>query len=139
MTDLDDEEFAPAATSKITGDRLFAVAGFLLATAAAFFPWYVFFNQESFGIAPMGYTQTRELPALPGRSTVQVSPLAIPDEADGSAPVSAFDPIITATVPDADGLNSASRVVNEDPNQSFPGKPKYRRSEERRVGKECLL
>jgi hypothetical protein len=57
--------------------KLLTVFGFALATGAAFFPWYVFFNQESFGIAPMGYSETRDLPETGGRSFVNVSPLAI--------------------------------------------------------------
>ncbi|MBC7284375.1 MAG: flagellar protein [Hoeflea sp.] len=126
--DLDDDEApGPVAKPKRSGDRVFAVAGFLLATAAAFFPWYVFFHQESFGIAPMGYTETRDLPETPARAVVSVSPLAIPDEDDGSAPASAFDPIITATVPESDDQASgASMALTENPNQSFPGKPQYR-------------
>ncbi|MDF1608852.1 flagellar protein [Hoeflea sp. YIM 152468] len=109
------------------GDRLLAVAGFALATAAAFFPWYVFFNQESFGIAPMGYTETRDLPEIRGRSVVQVSPLAIPDEDDGSAEPSAFDPIITATVSNlGDELDGAPPATPAIANQPFPGKPNYK-------------
>ena len=123
MIDLDDEE-APGlvAKPKRSGDRVIVLAGFVLATAAAFFPWYVFFNQESFGIAPMGYTDTRDLPETPGRPVVTVSPLAIPDEDDGAAPASAFDPIVTATVPAAgdQGGNGGASALSEVPNQSFP-------------------
>lgn len=125
--DDDVEDIAPVAVRKRTGDRLFAVAGFMLATAAAFFPWYVFFNQESFGITPMGYTETRDLPEIEGRKVVIVSPLAIPDEKDGAAPASAFDPITTATVPDSgDEARRVASAPNGDPNQTFPGKPRYR-------------
>lgn len=130
MTETNDlENEAPGHVAKPgrTGDRLFALTGFLLATAAAFFPWYVFFNQESFGIAPMGYTDTRDLPEIPGRAVVTVSPLAIPDEKDGAAPASAFDPIITATVPEPGGPSGgASAPLGDNPSQSFPGKPQYR-------------
>ncbi|WP_299866043.1 flagellar protein [uncultured Hoeflea sp.] len=116
------------AARKRTGDRALAVAGFTLATAAAFFPWYVFFNQESFGIAPMGYSETRDLPETQGRSVVSVSPLAIPDGSDGAPEeASAFDPIVTATVPGEGGESAGSTAAIEaDPNQSFPGKPLYR-------------
>jgi len=126
---IENEEDAPARAivPRRTGDRVIAVTGFMLATAAAFFPWYVFFNQESFGIAPMGYTETRDLPETGGRSMVNVSPLAIPDENDGTAEPSAFDPIITATVSasgdEANGAPPATQVV---PSQSFPGKPSYK-------------
>ena len=125
--DLEDEVTGPAPARKVSGDRLFTVLGFMLATAAAFFPWYVFFNQESFGIAPMGYADSRDLPETPGRSVVSVSPLAIPDENDGLAPGSAFDPIVTATVPGpGEETAAALSATSEDPAQSFPGKPHYR-------------
>ena len=122
------DEAPVRATSRVrNGDRVLAVAGFMLATAAAFFPWYVFFNQEDFGIAPMGYTETRDLPETGGRSFVNVSPLAIPDEKDGSGQPSAFDPIITATV-SGEGSEStgAPALTAIDPDKSFPGKPRYK-------------
>jgi hypothetical protein len=125
---IENEHEAPARTPvrKRAGDRVIAVTGFALASAAAFFPWYVFFNQESFGIAPMGYSETRDLPEIGGRSVVSVSPLAIPDEKDGAAEPSAFDPITTATVSnlgdELDGAPPAPVVAN----QAFPGKPNYR-------------
>ncbi|MCZ4290507.1 flagellar protein [Hoeflea alexandrii] len=125
--DSADETPVRATKRKRNGDRVLAVAGFMLATAAAFFPWYVFFNQEDFGIAPMGYTETRDLPETGGRSFVNVSPLAIPDEKDGSGQPSAFDPIITATV-SGEGSEStgAPALTAIDPDKSFPGKPRYK-------------
>ena len=126
-SESEDEAPVRATTRKRNGDRVLAVAGFALATAAAFFPWYVFFNQEDFGIAPMGYTETRDLPETGGRSFVNVSPLAIPDETDGSGQPSAFDPIITATV-SGEGSEStgAPALTTIDPDKSFPGKPRYK-------------
>jgi hypothetical protein len=122
-----DEAPVRATARKRTGDRVLAVAGFLLATAAAFFPWYVFFNQEDFGIAPMGYTESRDLPETGGRSFVNVSPLAIPDEKDGTAQPSPFDPIITATVSgEGEGPSGAPALTAIDPDKSFPGKPRYK-------------
>ena len=126
---VESEDDAPARKfiPNRTGDRVVAISGFLLATAAAFFPWYVFFNQESFGIAPMSYTDTRDLPEIGGRSLVNVSPLAIPDEKDGTAEPSAFDPITTATVSSlGDELPGAPGVTTVDHDKSFPGKPRYK-------------
>ncbi len=111
------------------GDRMFAITGFMLVAGAAFFPWYVFFNQESFGIAPMGYSDTRDLPKIDGRALVNVSPLAIPAAKDGSAQPSAFDPITTATVPESESGNAAKGAAspaNQASSQSFPGKARYR-------------
>lgn len=127
MPDIDDEKPERAPSRSRGDDRTLAVVGFCLATAAAFFPWYVFFNQESFGISPMGYGDTRDLPETPGRSIVNVSPLAIPDEKDGSPEPSAFDPIITATVPSSgEDLSPAPSSLETQPSQAFPGKPQYR-------------
>ncbi|MCY0093509.1 flagellar protein [Hoeflea ulvae] len=128
QTDIEEEAPEPGpARRRQTGDRVFVVTGFLLATAAAFFPWYVFFNQESFGIAPMGYTETRDLPDIDGRAMVNVSPLAIPATRNGPAPASAFDPITTATVPGSEAApKSLGAAAGEDPNLSFPGNPRYR-------------
>ena len=126
---VENEDDAPARKfiPKRTGDRVLAISGFVLATAAAFFPWYVFFNQESFGIAPMAYTDSRDLPAIGGRALVNVSPLAIPDEKDGNTEPSAFDPITTATVSSlGDELKGAPPVTGVDPDKSFPGKPRYK-------------
>jgi hypothetical protein len=126
-SESEDQTPARSLLPRRTGDRVLAISGFLLATAAAFFPWYVFFNQDSFGIAPMGYTETRDLPEIRGRSMVSVSPLAIPDEKDGSAEPSAFDPITTATVSGlGDELKGAPPVSVVDPSSSFPGKPRYK-------------
>jgi hypothetical protein len=108
--EAEDQAPVPASKTRRSGDRIVAVTGFVLATAAAFFPWYVFFNQESFGIAPMGYSETRDLPETGGRSFVNVSPLAIPDEKDGSAEPSAFDPITTATVSNLGDEGTADRL-----------------------------
>lgn len=122
-----EQEAESAPARKRSGDRVLAATGFVLATAAAFFPWYVFFNQESFGIAPMGYSETRDLPEAPGRAIVSVSPLAIPAQPNSSDQPSAFDPIVTATVPDGQdtGAVPPNSVDNGDA-QAFPGKPRYR-------------
>jgi len=120
----DDVETAPRPKRR-TNDRLYAVLGLTLAVGAALFPWYVFFNQESFGIRPMGYASTRDLPEGPSRNVMSVSPLAIPDEKDGSAAPKIFDPITTATT----NLGAESVGAPADPGaarQDFPGKPSYR-------------
>jgi hypothetical protein len=56
MIDFEEDEEGPRQrphpSSGDSGDRI--VGAFFWQPAAAFFPWYVFFNQESFGIAPMG-------------------------------------------------------------------------------------
>lgn len=125
--DYEDADLERAAQRKRSTDRGMAIVGFALAAAAAFFPWYVFFNQENFGIKPMGYAETRDLPEISGRAVVSVSPLAIPNAPDSSKEPSAFDPITTATVSNEDeSIDGSSNVPDTASDQSFPGKPRYR-------------
>ena len=44
-------------------DKILALTGIGLAAAAAAFPWYVFFNEEKFGIRIAGWEQLDNLPA----------------------------------------------------------------------------
>lgn len=101
-------------------DRLLFGSGLLIAGFAAFFPWYVFLNQDQFGIRPMGFATNRDLPELPGRSVVAASPLAIPDS-DNESSGETLDIISTATV-NTDG-EEREPAPGEDagPDQQFPG------------------
>ena len=73
MTDFDaDEPVAPPKPPRqrrrvSTTDRVLGLTGVALACAAAFFPWYVFFNEEKFGIRVADWGRTRDLPEGPGR------------------------------------------------------------------------
>ncbi|MGO7465311.1 flagellar protein, partial [Rhizobium ruizarguesonis] len=58
-------------------DRLLTLSGLALAGASAFFPWYVFFNEEKFGINVATSSNSRELPDWPARHVFSVSPLAM--------------------------------------------------------------
>lgn len=128
MAPQDDEDFAAEEmeeNSDRASDRIFGLAGLALATLAALFPWYVFLNQESFGVAPMDWEATRDLPEIPARPLASVSPLAMPDVMDELASTQRYDPITTATV---SNLGRSPRQ-NNDPaqvRQDFPGKPAYR-------------
>lgn len=110
----------------LSADGALVAAGFGLAAFAAFFPWYVFFNQEKFGIAPVQLNATRDLPETPGRNVVSVSPLAIPDQDDGAMPPSDFDPVMTATVPGLGAEEKGAPVRKTEPSQPFPGSPEFR-------------
>jgi hypothetical protein len=124
---ISDEEEARLFDRRKGSDRAIVVAGFAMAAIAAIFPWYVFFNQESFGVNPMEWGDTRDLPETQGRAVVSVSPLAIPDEKDGALPSSVpFDPITTATVSDAaETASTGPLTVKAALDQSFPGGPRY--------------
>ncbi len=130
MTENTMEQTPPMATPAKTGsrdnvDRYLITGGLAIAAFAAFFPWYVFLNQEKFGVRPMGYESSRDLSELPGRSIVGVSPLAIPD-ADTDSTSDSLDVITTATVlpesePEPEELAGADSV------QAFPGaNPRFR-------------
>ncbi len=102
-------------------DRFLLFSGLLIAGFAAFFPWYVFLNQDQFGVRPMGFASNRDLPELPGRSVVAASPLAIPDS-DTESSGETLDRINTATV----NMNAPEREpllgADAGPNQRFPGR-----------------
>ncbi|MFN3635230.1 MAG: flagellar protein [Rhizobium rhizophilum] len=135
MTDFDaDEPVAPlrpvfARRRVPTIDRVLAVTGIALACGAAFFPWYVFFNEDKFGIRVADWERTRDLPEGPGRNVFSVSPLALVDRddeaGDGDAEVETqVDQIVTATVPtlgreEPVGLETGA-------SQPFPGKSGFR-------------
>ena len=102
-------------------DRVLIVAGLGIAAFAAFFPWYVFLNQEKFGIQPYALSTGRDMAGMPGRGAVSVSPLSIPD-ADEDAEDEDFDSITTATVT-LDGREGEFEAEDdgEVPQQAFPG------------------
>ena len=101
-------------------DRVLALSGLALAAAAAFFPWYVFFNADKFGIHVANWDRTRDLPDLPPRNVFSVSPMAMTDNSENtSQPV---DDLVTATV-----SNDGSKKSREVPEvQPFPGKTDFR-------------
>lgn len=131
MTEFDtDERTEPlksqASRTMSTTDRVLAVTGVALACAAAFFPWYVFFNEEKFGIRVAEMDHTRDLPETPGRNVFSVSPLAMVDKDDGGPKVAwpKTDPLVTATVSKIGKENAAGKELKEQ--QPFPGKSGFR-------------
>lgn len=101
-------------------DGAVAAGGLALAAAAAFFPWYVFFHQEKFGIRPMQYSNGRPLSDWPGTGLYGASPLAM----TGTQNVAdiEFDPLATAAVPDGDAPDIGKEDALEQP---FPGESEY--------------
>ncbi len=132
MTDFDaDEPVAPLRPvlkrRRIpTIDRVLALAGIALASGAAFFPWYVFLNEEKFGIRVAEWERTRDLPEGPGREVFSVSPLALVDRDDegGGGQAEPVDQIVTATVPTL-GLAPPENPATAS-SQPFPGKSGFR-------------
>lgn len=109
-----------------TIDRVLAVTGIALACGAAFFPWYVFFNEEKFGIQVADWERTRDLPEGPGRNVMSVSPLALIDRDDegGDGEAANVDQIVTATVPTL-GLEPPQPSETA-VSQPFPGRAGFR-------------
>lgn len=127
MKDSDaDEPVAPlkVGTGKksIFADKLLKASGLVLAAMSAFFPWYVFFNPDKFGIHASHEDRTRDLPNWPARN-VNVSPLAMVNKNQLPPQNEVTDPMTTATI---------SNLGREDPNgqppeeQPFPGKSAFR-------------
>jgi hypothetical protein len=92
----------------------------LIAIAAALFPWYVFLNQEKFGVSTDGWEQLRNVRSFRHRDEVEVPPMAI-----ARAPTETSDPsdkLVTATVPKA-GQDTDGDVGTQQP---FPGRSGFR-------------
>lgn len=83
-----------------TPDRILAWTGIGLAAAAAFFPWYVFFNEDKFGMKVAGGDRTRDLPHTGPREVFSVSPMAMTNrnKEDTLPPAELPDMLTTATV-----------------------------------------
>ena len=133
MTDFDaDEPVAPPKPARqrrrvSTTDRVLGLTGVALACAAAFFPWYVFFNEEKFGIRVADWGRTRDLPEGPGRNVFSVSPLAMvdkDDEGSGESSGTTVDPLVTATVSKLGAEKPASDEMPQA--QPFPGRSGFR-------------
>lgn len=92
-----------------------------LAVAAALFPWYVFLNQEKFGVSVAGWEQLRNVRSFRHRDVVEVPPMAIaraPDTLDVQP-----DLLVTATVPKAGPDDDAAGLGTAQP---FPGRSGFR-------------
>jgi hypothetical protein len=128
----EDAPVAPArrrlAGFRLSSDRMLAGAGILIAIVSASFPWYVFFNEDKFGIRVTPMEMTRDLPEGPPRPVFSVSPLALVDNDDKTTPpekmLEPLDTLTTATVAKPDrGRQTDSAVA---PEQPFPGGNSFR-------------
>jgi hypothetical protein len=103
-------------------DRVLKASGLALAAMSAFFPWYVFFNPDKFGIHMAQGDRTRDLPNWPARDVFSVSPLAMVNKNDAAPQTVVPDQLQTATI---------SNLGKEDPkgppaeDQPFPGKSSF--------------
>lgn len=131
MTEFDDEPEESAQKVQERAaipmiDRLLAGTGIALACAAAVFPWYVFFNEEKFGIRIAEWEHTRDLPEGPGRNVFSVSPLAMVDKDDSGPTIEdgrGVDEVVTATVSQL-GKEEDGELAPQ--GQPFPGRTGFR-------------
>jgi len=79
-------------------DKILALTGIGLAAAAAAFPWYVFFNEEKFGIRIAGWEQLDNLPADSAARRPFAVSTAMPAPENRSMEPKQVDNITTATV-----------------------------------------
>lgn len=116
MTDFDaDEPVKPLVPRKgnfWNSDRFVGWSGVVLALSAAFFPWYVFINEEKFGIyqsasssAPAAATN-RE-----GRIDFKEDPKALAERPQVAIATKPADEIITGTVPAEETTESEEAAI----------------------------
>jgi hypothetical protein len=96
------------------GDLVIAGLGLALGLGCALFPWYIFFNQEKFGIRAMkfeGPGQHRTGPIYLGSQPDRVgAPMTVED-----IPPMKLDLFSTGTLPDNDGRGEAAPGLDEQP------------------------
>lgn len=132
MTEMDFEHderpvqpIARPRTKSIWADRLLITAGVTMAAAAAFFPWYVFFNEDKFGIRVAAIDRSRDLPHTGPRNVFSVSPMAMVNKnKNPNPPAQSLDQLTTATVSSIGKTKpSADPALEEQP---FPGQTGFR-------------
>lgn len=99
------------------GDMVIVAGGLALAVGCALFPWYVFFNQEKFGVQAMNFsgneaarTMPSDLANAPERVRRQLHP--------GEIPMLGLDQLSTGTLQDRDDPGRREVPLSEQP---FPG------------------
>jgi hypothetical protein len=125
MTDFDvDEPVQPprkAGRKRFwTIDRIIGWSGAALAMTAAFFPWYVFFNEDKFGVQVAIHDVTRQLPDRAGRPIVNPMPAAIASSNENLSVPAVGEQLITGAIPNMrDELGNKGDAGAMD--QPFPG------------------
>ena len=109
-----------------SGDIIVAGIGISLGLVCAFFPWYVFFNQEKFGIRAVQFSGGSVSQTLPENLTYQPTLVGQGFSLE-DVPLLELDRIATGAVPDASDPSVGEVPLSEQP---FPGEdipvPEYR-------------
>ena len=120
MTDFDaDEPVPPLPVRKKkfwTADRVIGWSGAMIALAAAFFPWYVFVNEDKFGLEALRAMVSDDAAVPSRRSTLEGNTNGIPERKSAKAQIE--DSIVTGTVPAVEEPSSDTEQVL--PEQPFP-------------------
>lgn len=126
MTDFDaDETVPPLAVRKKkfwTGDRIVGWSGAVLALAAAFFPWYVFVNEDKFGLDALRAMVSQDAAVPSRRSTSDNKKIGIEDRTLNAA-LRNEDNIVTGTVPTTESEDTDTSIESL-PAQPFPAAPR---------------
>lgn len=98
-----------------------------LATVAALFPWYVFFNAEKFNVVSSNGDRTRDLPHTGPREVFSVSPLAMTNRNKDNDLTIDFppDPLTTATISNTGKIRQSEHGAAPR-DQPFPVKSDFR-------------
>jgi hypothetical protein len=124
MTDFDaDEPVPPLPVRKKkfwTTDRIIGWSGALIALAAAFFPWYVFVNEDKFGLEALRAMVSGDAAVPSRRSTLDRDANGIEERKTALAPIE--DNIVTGTVPAVEEPTTDTEQVL--PAQPFPSAPR---------------
>ena len=107
---------APQRKRERRSDILIALAGTALGLGCAMFPWYVFFNQEQFGVRAMQFSREGEMPP----PTVTYQPPREMPPIDSAELPAALDLFATGTLPDAEKPAFLPPAA-----QPFPGDVKF--------------
>jgi hypothetical protein len=108
-----------------SSDLMIAALGIALGLACAFFPWYIFFNQEKFGVRPMKFEGGGTGTSGPVSVGPQPQKIGAPMTAE-DIPVMQLDLFSTGALPEEDGASQGARAPGLE-EQPFPGDiPQFR-------------
>lgn len=102
-----------AKPARLREDLLLGLFGIALGLGSAMFPWYVFFNQEKFGVRAVTFDGVGEATSSGTANTPQI--VRIPDDSD--LPLFDLDQVSTGTTPKGE---TASLLDQPFPTQDVP-------------------